>query len=96
MVGLARTRTLRDVALIFLGAAAMHFTTSFVGPLTDHTSSIVVKTQVSNHSASDGRTRSCTVKRVRCDCGARERSVEHGPWKQRKKGMGPGAGEFIP
>ncbi|EIW63163.1 uncharacterized protein TRAVEDRAFT_141857 [Trametes versicolor FP-101664 SS1] len=53
MVGLARTRTLRDVALIFLGAAAMHFTTSFVGPLTDHTSSIVVKTQVSSEYDTD-------------------------------------------
>ncbi|KAI0356337.1 hypothetical protein OH77DRAFT_1520390 [Trametes cingulata] len=48
MVGLARPRTLRDVALICLGAAAMHFTTSFLGPFTDHSSSIIVKTQVSS------------------------------------------------
>ncbi|KAI0633648.1 hypothetical protein C8Q77DRAFT_1271579 [Trametes polyzona] len=49
MVGLTRTRTLRDVALICLGAAAMHFTTSFLGPFaTDHSSSIIVKTQVSS------------------------------------------------
>ncbi|KAI0331223.1 hypothetical protein GY45DRAFT_1345495 [Cubamyces sp. BRFM 1775] len=48
MVGLARPRTFRDVALIFLGAAAMHFCTSFLGPFADHSSSIIVKTQVSS------------------------------------------------
>ena len=47
MVGFTRPRTFRDVALIFLGAAGMHFTTSFLGPFTEHTSSIVVQTQVS-------------------------------------------------
>ncbi len=92
MVGLARTRTLRDVALIFLGAAAMHFTTSFVGPLTDHTSSIVVKTQVSIRFASD---------QVLCDEASAVRGSEAWSlgltsWKQRKKGMGPGAGELFP
>ncbi|TBU56877.1 hypothetical protein BD310DRAFT_930441 [Dichomitus squalens] len=46
MVGLTRPRTFRDVALIFLGAAGMHFTTSFLGPFTEQTSSIVVQTQV--------------------------------------------------
>ncbi|KAH9858516.1 hypothetical protein C2E23DRAFT_4452 [Lenzites betulinus] len=53
MVGLARTRTLRDVALILLGAAAMHFTTSFLGPFTDHSSSIIVKTHVSSEYIPD-------------------------------------------
>lgn len=48
MVGITRPRTFRDVAFIFLGAAAMHFTTVFLGPLsfTEHTSSIIVNTQV--------------------------------------------------
>lgn len=47
MVGIARPRTFRDVALVFLGAAAMHFLTAFLGPFTEHTSSIIVDTRVS-------------------------------------------------
>ncbi|OSD01278.1 hypothetical protein PYCCODRAFT_1426009 [Trametes coccinea BRFM310] len=53
MVGIARPRTLRDVALICLGAAAMHFLTSFLGPFADHSSSIIVKTQVSSEYVQD-------------------------------------------
>ncbi|KAI0674799.1 hypothetical protein C8Q78DRAFT_1075167 [Trametes maxima] len=54
MVGIARPRTLRDVALICLGAAAMHFLTAFMGPFTaDHSSSIIVKTQVSSEYVPD-------------------------------------------
>ncbi len=46
-MGISRPRTFRDVALIFLGAAAMHFTTSFLGPFSEHPGSIIVNTQVS-------------------------------------------------
>ncbi|KAI8975904.1 hypothetical protein BD414DRAFT_423543 [Trametes punicea] len=53
MVGLARPRTLRDVALVLLGAAAMHFISSFLGPSADHLSSIIVKTQVSSEYVHD-------------------------------------------
>ncbi|CDO72793.1 hypothetical protein BN946_scf184994.g46 [Trametes cinnabarina] len=53
MVGIARPRTLRDVALICLGAAAMHFLTSFLGPFADHSNSIIVKTQVSSEYVQD-------------------------------------------
>ncbi|KAI0768686.1 hypothetical protein BD413DRAFT_614201 [Trametes elegans] len=51
MVGLTRPRTLRDVALLCLGAAGMHFFTSFMGP--EQSSSIVVKTQVSSEYVPD-------------------------------------------
>ena len=47
MVGITRPRRFRDVALVLIGAAGMHFTTSFLGPFTEHTSSIIVNTQVS-------------------------------------------------
>lgn len=92
MVGLARTRTLRDVALIFLGAAAMHFTTSFVGPLTDHTSSIVVKTQVSIRSASD----QVLLGEASAVRGREAWSIGLCSWKEKKEGMGPGAGVLFP
>ena len=47
-MGLSRPRTFRDVALIFLGAAAMHFTSSFLGPFSEHSSSAIVNTHVSS------------------------------------------------
>ncbi|KAI0743457.1 hypothetical protein C8Q80DRAFT_839274 [Daedaleopsis nitida] len=54
MVGIARPRTFRDVALVFLGAAAMHFFTSFLGPLSaEHKSSIIVTTQIGSEHAQD-------------------------------------------
>ncbi|KAH9940546.1 uncharacterized protein BXZ73DRAFT_98977 [Epithele typhae] len=49
MVGLARSRTFRDVALVLFGATAMHFATSFIGPLSSE-HSIIVSTQVSEVS----------------------------------------------
>ncbi len=53
-MGISRPRTFRDVALIFLGAAAMHFTTSFLGPFGEHPGSIIVNTQVSFFSVRRG------------------------------------------
>ena len=42
---ITRPRTFRDVALVLLGAGAMHFATSFLGPFSEH--SIIVNTRVS-------------------------------------------------
>ncbi|RPD78405.1 hypothetical protein L226DRAFT_291635 [Lentinus tigrinus ALCF2SS1-7] len=52
-MGISRPRTFRDVALIFLGAAAMHFTTSFLGPFSEHSSSSIVNTQVGTDYVSE-------------------------------------------
>ncbi|RDX47978.1 hypothetical protein OH76DRAFT_1353103 [Lentinus brumalis] len=52
-MGISRPRTFRDVALIFLGAAAMHFTTSFLGPFSEHPGSIIVNTQVGSDYVAD-------------------------------------------
>ncbi|PCH43589.1 hypothetical protein WOLCODRAFT_138454 [Wolfiporia cocos MD-104 SS10] len=51
-MGLARTRSLRDVVLILLGATSMHLASVFMG-LHDHNGSIIVNTQVSSHFLED-------------------------------------------
>lgn len=48
MGGLPRTRSLRDVVLILLGATSMHLASVFIG-FNDPTGSIIVKTEVSSH-----------------------------------------------
>ncbi|KAI0930542.1 hypothetical protein AcV5_007227 [Taiwanofungus camphoratus] len=49
-MGLPRTRSLRDVVLILLGATSMHLASNLLGLFPDHLSgSIIVNTQVSSH-----------------------------------------------
>lgn len=51
-MGLPRTRPLRDVVLILLGATAMHLASVFMG-FYEPTGSIIVKTEVSSHFMED-------------------------------------------
>ncbi|OCH86377.1 hypothetical protein OBBRIDRAFT_890539 [Obba rivulosa] len=53
-MGVSRSRSLRDVILIFLGAMAMHLTSSFLWSSPDRSpESIIVKTSVSSHFIQD-------------------------------------------
>ncbi|KZT72152.1 hypothetical protein DAEQUDRAFT_809411 [Daedalea quercina L-15889] len=52
MGGLPRTRSLRDVVLILLGATTMHLASVFMG-FHEHSGSIIVKTEVSSHFLED-------------------------------------------
>ncbi|TFY54992.1 hypothetical protein EVJ58_g8531 [Rhodofomes roseus] len=52
MGGLPRTRSLRDVVLILLGATSMHLASVFMG-FNEPTGSIIVKTEVSSHFVED-------------------------------------------
>ncbi|KAL6310307.1 hypothetical protein BKA93DRAFT_6846 [Sparassis latifolia] len=52
-MGVPRTRSLRDVVLILLGATSMHITSVFFGSFSDHfPGSVIVSTEVSSHIVS--------------------------------------------